>query len=77
MIDWLANFLLIEIFPVWQNTISLAGVLVCFAALCALAIAFIWRFLPETKGLPVEEIVRLFDRDSAKPLAPVTAAGPQ
>jgi sugar porter (SP) family MFS transporter len=62
MIDWLANFLLIEVFPVWQNTISLAGVLVCFAALCALAIVFIWKFLPETKGLPVEEIVRLFDR---------------
>ena len=29
----LANFLLIEVFPVWQNAISLGGVLVCFAAL--------------------------------------------
>jgi len=64
MIDWLANFLLIEVFPVWQNTISLAGVLVCFAALAALAIVFVWKFLPETKGLPVEEIVKLFDRQS-------------
>jgi MFS transporter, SP family, arabinose:H+ symporter len=62
MIDWLANFLLVEVFPVWQNAISLGGVLVCFAALCALAIVFVWKFLPETKGLPVEEIVRLFDR---------------
>ena len=51
MIDWLANFLLIEVFPVWQNAISLSGVLVCFAALAALAIVFIWKFLPETKGL--------------------------
>jgi MFS transporter, SP family, arabinose:H+ symporter len=65
MIDWLANFLLIEVFPVWQNAISLGGVLVCFAALCALAIVFIWKFLPETKGLPVEEIVRLFERGPA------------
>jgi MFS family permease len=65
MIDWLANFFLIEVFPVWQNAISLAGVMVCFAALCALAIAFIWRFLPETKNLPVEEIVRLFERQPA------------
>ena len=32
MIDWLANFALIEVFPVWQNAISLGGVLVCFAA---------------------------------------------
>ena len=76
MIDWLANFLLIEVFPVWQNAISLGGVLVCFAALCALAIAFIWKFLPETKGLPVEEIVRLFERQAPEePSMPATAAG--
>jgi len=62
MIDWLANFLLIEVFPVWQNAISLGGVLVCFAALCLLAIVFVWKFLPETKGLPVEEIVQIFER---------------
>jgi sugar porter (SP) family MFS transporter len=74
MIDWLANFLLIEVFPVWQNTISLAGVLVCFAALCALAIAFIWKFLPETKGLAVEDIVQLFDRGAT---APATGADPR
>jgi MFS transporter, SP family, arabinose:H+ symporter len=65
MIDWLANFLLVEVFPVWQNAISLGGVLVCFAGLCALAIVFIWKFLPETKELPVEEIVRLFDKQGA------------
>src|SRR5215470_13407447 len=62
MIDWLANFALIEIFPVWQNAISLGGVMVCFAALAFVAIAFVWKFLPETKGLPVEEIVRVFER---------------
>jgi sugar porter (SP) family MFS transporter len=62
MIDWLANFALIEVFPVWQNAISLGGVLVCFAGLCALAIVFVYRFLPETKGLPVEEIVRIFEQ---------------
>jgi SP family arabinose:H+ symporter-like MFS transporter len=45
MIDWLANFLLIEVFPVWQNAISLGGVMVCFAALAALAIVFVWTFL--------------------------------
>ena len=74
---WLANFLLVEVFPVWQNAIGLGGVLVCFAALCALAIAFIWKFLPETKGLPVEEIVRIFEQNPASPgTAPAaTAAG--
>jgi MFS transporter, SP family, arabinose:H+ symporter len=62
MIDWLANFLIIEIFPVTQNAISLGGVMVVFAGLCAMAIVFVWKFLPETKELPVEEIVRVFER---------------
>ena len=61
MIDWLANFALIEVFPVSQNAISLSGVLVVFAGLCALAIVFVWKFVPETKNLPVEEIIGLFE----------------
>jgi sugar porter (SP) family MFS transporter len=70
MIDWLANFALIEVFPVSQNAIGLAGVLVIFAGLCALAIVFVWKFLPETKGLPVEEIVKVFEEQQEQsPLA--------
>ena len=73
MFDWLANFLLIEIFPVSQNAISLAGVLVVFAGLCALAIVFIWKFLPETKGLPVEDVIGLFDKAAKQ--GPLGGAG--
>jgi hypothetical protein len=36
--------------------------MVVFAGLCALAIVFVWKFLPETKGLLVEEIVQVFER---------------
>jgi SP family arabinose:H+ symporter-like MFS transporter len=67
MIDWLANFLIIELFPVTQNALSLAGVMVVFSALALLAIVFVWKFLPETKELPVEEIVRLFERQQVGP----------
>jgi MFS transporter, SP family, arabinose:H+ symporter len=67
-VDWLANFALIEIFPVWQNAISLAGVLVCFSALAVAAIAFVFWFLPETKGVSVEDIVKLFSKQ-ATPVA--------
>jgi sugar porter (SP) family MFS transporter len=74
MIDWLANFLVIEVFPVSQNAISLGGVLMVFAGLCALAIVFIWKFLPETKGLPVEDIIQLFDEQQQK--GPLGGAGP-
>jgi hypothetical protein len=28
---------------------------------CALAIVFVWKFLPETKNLPVGEIIGLFE----------------
>lgn len=53
-----------------RNAISLGGVLVCFAALAPAAIAFVYWFLPETKGLPVEDIVRLFERhhETATPI---------
>jgi SP family arabinose:H+ symporter-like MFS transporter len=77
MIDWLANFALIMVFPVWQNKISLGGVMVCFAGLCALAIAFVWRFLPETKGLPVEEIVQIFEHHPTAPAAAQAAQAAQ
>lgn len=68
-VDWLANFALIEVFPVWQSAISLAGILVCFTALCLLAIVFVYRFVPETKGPPVEEIAKLFERRPPPPPA--------
>jgi MFS transporter, SP family, arabinose:H+ symporter len=64
-VDWLANYALIEAFPAWQRSIGLAWVLVCFAALCAVAIMFVITFLPETKGLSVEEITKLFDKQAA------------
>jgi MFS family permease len=63
-VDWLANFALIEVFPTWQSSIGLAWVLVCFAGLCVMAITFVAVFLPETKGLPVEEIVHLYERQA-------------
>jgi MFS family permease len=63
-VDWLANFALIEVFPVWNSSIGLDWVLVCFAALCLMAIVFVYRFLPETKGLSVEEVVQTFEREA-------------
>jgi sugar porter (SP) family MFS transporter len=67
-VDWLANFFLIEVFPVWQNAISLGGVLVCFAALALGAVGFVYWFLPETKGRSVEDIIHLFEHQARNPL---------
>ena len=41
-VDWLANYALIEAFPVWHNAIGLAWVMVCFAVLCVVAIGFVY-----------------------------------
>jgi MFS transporter, SP family, arabinose:H+ symporter len=48
-VDWLANFALIEVYPLWQTGIGLPWVMVCFSAICLLAITFVGIFLPETR----------------------------
>lgn len=68
--DWIANYALIEAFPSWQSAIGLQWVLVCFAGLCVLAIMFVHRWLPETKGLAVEEIVALYERAAVSKKSP-------
>jgi sugar porter (SP) family MFS transporter len=59
--DWIANFALIEVFPTWNSGIGLDWVLVCFAGLCVMAIVFIYRYLPETKGMSVEQITARYE----------------
>ena len=70
-VDWLANYALIEAFPVWHNAIGLAWVMVCFAVLCVLAIGFVYKFLPETKGLSVEQAVHVFEHQAEESSLPV------
>ena len=62
MVDWIANFALIEVFPSWESGVGLAWVLVSFAALCVVAVLFVRTWLPETKGHSVDEIIDLFER---------------
>jgi sugar porter (SP) family MFS transporter len=63
-VDWLANFALVEVFPIWQTGIGLGWVLVCFTALCVMAIGFVYRYVPETKNRSVEEITEIFEREA-------------
>jgi hypothetical protein len=39
--------------------------MVCFAVLCVVAIGFVYKFLPETKGLSVEQAVGVYEREGA------------
>jgi hypothetical protein len=38
--------------------------MVSFAVLCLVAIGFVYRFLPETKELSVEQTVSVFERQA-------------
>jgi sugar porter (SP) family MFS transporter len=64
-VDWLANFVLILIFPALTTAIGLGWVMVVFAVLCVLAVGFVARFLPETKGVPLEDVVAVFEQRHA------------
>jgi SP family arabinose:H+ symporter-like MFS transporter len=70
-VDWVANFALIEAFPAWQNSWGLAWVMVSFAVLSVVAIGFVFKFLPETKGRSVEHVVQIFEEQAGAGKAPV------
>jgi sugar porter (SP) family MFS transporter len=61
-VDWLANFAVIQVFPAWKNAVGLGWVMVSFAVLAVAAIVFVFRFLPETKGLSVEDAVHVYEQ---------------
>jgi MFS family permease len=64
-VNWLANFVIIVAFPAMNTAFGLPSVMILFSALAVLAVLFTARFLPETKGLSVEEVVAVFERQSA------------
>jgi hypothetical protein len=45
--------------------------MVSFAVLSVVAIGFVFRFLPETKGRSVEEVVHVFEKQAETSKAPV------
>ena len=64
-VDWVANFAIIQIFPILQAGIGLAWVMVIFAILSVVAVLFVARFLPETKQMSLEEVIGLFEQRAA------------
>jgi SP family arabinose:H+ symporter-like MFS transporter len=74
-VNWIANFAIIEAFPNLQSAIGLPGVMVVLSVLSIVALGFVFRFLPETKGLSVEEVVAMFEEQAAGNTASSGAAG--
>jgi MFS transporter, SP family, arabinose:H+ symporter len=65
-VNWLANFVIIVSFPVMNTAFGLPAVMLLFSVLSVLAFLFTRQFLPETKGLSVEQVVDVFERQSAE-----------
>ena len=63
-VDWMANFVIVQWFPTVNDAIGLAWVMIILAGLALLAVAFVWKFLPETKGVPLEKITALFEKQA-------------
>jgi MFS transporter, SP family, arabinose:H+ symporter len=64
-VNWLANFVIIVAFPTLNTAFGLPAVMLLFSGLALVAVLFVARFLPETKTLSVEEVVAVFERQSA------------
>lgn len=64
--QWLSNALVANVFPILVNSkmneTEFNGALPygIFAVLCLLMVAFVWRFIPETKGKSLEELEKIW-----------------
>lgn len=61
LFDWLANFAVVELFPLMDKSWGLATVMLVFAGLAVLAVVFVSGWMPETKGVSLEEMTALFE----------------
>jgi MFS transporter, SP family, major inositol transporter len=57
---WVANFFVGFLFPVFLESLGLSGAFYIFVVLGVLAITFVAKFLPETKGLTLEQLEHQF-----------------
>jgi len=65
-IDWLANFIIIYLFPFWKASIGIFSFFVLELVLSIIAIAFVAMYFPETKNVGLEDMPGLFSRKLSK-----------
>lgn len=54
--NWGFNFLVVFSFPMLVSALGLGGVFLIYAAFCVVGLVFTWLLVPETSGVPLEEI---------------------
>ena len=63
---WIGTFLIGQLTPWLMSTLSSAGVFWLFAVMCIPYMLIVWKLVPETTGLSLEEIERMWQRGSKK-----------
>lgn len=58
--NWTTNWLSAYLFPAYVAKFGVHTGFLTFAAICAVATMFFWRFVPETKGKSLEQIERMW-----------------
>jgi SP family arabinose:H+ symporter-like MFS transporter len=56
--NWTTNMISVFFFPWYVDRFGIHTGFFTFAAICAVATVFFWRYVPETKGKSLEEIAR-------------------
>ncbi|KAJ8605751.1 hypothetical protein CTAYLR_008476 [Chrysophaeum taylorii] len=64
MINWLMSFVITESYASAVIFLTPEGTFFLFAAVCACGVLFVYAYLPETKGVSLDDIERLFARST-------------
>lgn len=69
---WIVNFLIGLTFPVLLDKVGLSTTFYVFAILGILAITFVKKCLPETRGLTLEQLEQNFRNHGKDPVKEIT-----
>jgi sugar porter (SP) family MFS transporter len=61
---WIGTFLIGQLTPWLMTTLSPAGVFLLFAVMCLPYLYIVWKLVPETTGVSLEDIERMWQKNS-------------
>mmetsp|Transcript_40224 Transcript_40224/g.110596 ORF Transcript_40224/g.110596 Transcript_40224/m.110596 type:complete len:161 (-) Transcript_40224:32-514(-) len=72
--QWVANFLIAYVIPQQVQVMKVSGTFKFYAICLAMAFLLVYKLVPETKGLELEEMDALFGKPGAALVTPRTSA---